>query len=151
MQPGCVRTPSVWDSSLNLGRMDCDVIDANPRQTNRPKRALTSVCMELTYKCRLLGLFPSTCFGRLCSHVAVALALLLQHPVRGESHNQRNTTGDVATLRCTCEHYTSDDCAIMPGSSHPITNTALLKLALLQTLLLLIVFKKRTTTIVMQQ
>ena len=40
------------------GRMDCDVIDANPRQTYRPKRALTSVCMELTYKCRLLGLFP---------------------------------------------------------------------------------------------
>jgi len=27
-----------------------------PRQTNRPKRALTSMCMEVTYKCRLLGL-----------------------------------------------------------------------------------------------
>jgi len=27
-----------------------------PRQTNRPKRALTSTCMEVTYKCRLLGL-----------------------------------------------------------------------------------------------
>jgi len=39
----------------------------------------------------------------------------------------------------------------MPGSSDPITNTALLKFALLQTLLLLIVFNKRTTTIVMQQ
>jgi len=27
-----------------------------PRQTNRPKRALTSMCMEVTYKCCLLGL-----------------------------------------------------------------------------------------------
>jgi len=27
-----------------------------PRQTNRPKRALTFMCMEVTYKCRLLGL-----------------------------------------------------------------------------------------------
>jgi len=38
-----------------------------PRQTNRPKRAPTSMCMEVTYKCRLLGLSlrPSllTCSG----------------------------------------------------------------------------------------
>jgi len=27
-----------------------------PHQTNRPKRALTSMCMEVTYNCRLLGL-----------------------------------------------------------------------------------------------
>jgi len=27
-----------------------------PRQTNRTKRALTSMCMEVTNKCRLLGL-----------------------------------------------------------------------------------------------
>jgi len=27
-----------------------------PCQTNWPKRALTSMCMEVTYKCRLLGL-----------------------------------------------------------------------------------------------
>jgi len=27
-----------------------------PPQTNRPKRALTSMCMEVTYMCRLLGL-----------------------------------------------------------------------------------------------
>jgi len=27
-----------------------------PHQTNRPKRALTSMCMEVIYKCRLLGL-----------------------------------------------------------------------------------------------
>ena len=27
-----------------------------PRQTNRPKRAPTSMCMEVSYKCRLLGL-----------------------------------------------------------------------------------------------
>ena len=49
-----VVTPSVWDWSS--GRMDCDVIDVNLRQTNWPKRALTSMCMEVTYKCRLLGL-----------------------------------------------------------------------------------------------
>jgi len=28
----------------------------SPRQTNRPRRALTSMFMEVTYKCRLLGL-----------------------------------------------------------------------------------------------
>jgi len=39
-----------------LGRMDCDVIDVIPRQTNLPKTALTSMCMEVTYNCRLLGL-----------------------------------------------------------------------------------------------
>jgi len=27
-----------------------------PPQTNRPKRALTTMCVEVTYKCRLLGL-----------------------------------------------------------------------------------------------
>jgi len=27
-----------------------------PRQTNRPERALISMCMGVTYKCRLLGL-----------------------------------------------------------------------------------------------
>ena len=27
-----------------------------PHQTNRPKRVLTSMCMEVTYKCCLLGL-----------------------------------------------------------------------------------------------
>ena len=44
------------------------------RQTNWPNRALTSMCMEVTYVCRLLGLFLSPCFGRFCSHVAVVLA-----------------------------------------------------------------------------
>ena len=27
-----------------------------PRQTNRPKTTFTSMCMEVIYKCRLLGL-----------------------------------------------------------------------------------------------
>jgi len=30
--------------------------------------------------------------------------VLHTHPVRGESHNQRNTTGEVATLRSHCGH-----------------------------------------------
>ena len=33
--------------------------------------------MEVTYKCRLLGLSLFPCFGRFCLHVAVALAWLL--------------------------------------------------------------------------
>ena len=49
-----------------------------PHQTNRPKRALTSKCMEVM-KVSLAWSFPSPCFGRLCSHVAVALAWLLHH------------------------------------------------------------------------
>ena len=42
----------------------------NPCQTNWTKRAL---------KRRLLGVSLSPCFGRLCLHVAVALAWLLRH------------------------------------------------------------------------
>jgi len=38
-----------------MEKMDC-VIDVTLRQTNRPKRALTSMCMEVTYKSRLLDL-----------------------------------------------------------------------------------------------
>jgi len=34
--------------------------------------------MEVNFKCRLLGLSLSPCFGRSCLHVAVALARLLQ-------------------------------------------------------------------------
>ena len=48
-----------------------------PRQTNRPKRALTSICMEVTYKCRLLGLSLLLALADFCSHVAVVLAWLL--------------------------------------------------------------------------
>ena len=47
------------------------------RQSFRPKRALTSTCIEVTFKCRLLWSFPSPCFGRFYLHVAVALAWLL--------------------------------------------------------------------------
>jgi len=43
-------------------------------QTFRPRKALTSICMEVTLKCCLLGLSRSPCFGRSCLHVAVALA-----------------------------------------------------------------------------
>jgi len=50
VQPGCVRTPSVWEAWIVTSSM------LNSRLTNRPKRALTSMCMEVTYKCRLLGL-----------------------------------------------------------------------------------------------
>jgi len=51
------------------GRMDCDVIDVIPCQANRPKRAPTSMCMEISYKCRFAWSFPS-CFGHLCSSLS---------------------------------------------------------------------------------
>jgi len=34
-----------------------------------------------------------------CSRYVYNAVILLAHPVRGESHNQRNTTGEVATTR----------------------------------------------------
>jgi len=52
-----------------------------PRQTNRPKRAVTSMFMKVTYV-SLVWSFPSPCFGWLCSHVAVVLAWLLHYPHR---------------------------------------------------------------------
>ena len=52
------------------GRMDCDVIDINSApDESAKKRTLTSMCMEVTYLCRLLGLSLSpwpillTCSG----------------------------------------------------------------------------------------
>jgi len=33
-----------------------------------------------------------------CSHYTYDGVILPAHPVRGESHNQRNTTGEVATV-----------------------------------------------------
>jgi len=58
---------------------------ATPRQTNRPKRALTSMCMEVTLS--VACLVPSPCFGRLCSYVAVVLAWLLHHFPSSKSLN----------------------------------------------------------------
>jgi len=34
-----------------------------------------------------------------CSRSTHIISVLRAHPVRGESHNQRNTTGEVATLQ----------------------------------------------------
>jgi len=56
--------------------MDCDVIDVNSAPDQSAKESSYFMCMEVTYKCRLLWSFPS-CFGRLCSHVAVVLPWLL--------------------------------------------------------------------------
>jgi len=56
VRPGCVRKLQCGIHPRTSGRMDCDVIDVTPRQTNRPKKAVTSMCMEVTYKRRLLGL-----------------------------------------------------------------------------------------------
>jgi len=36
-----------------------------------------------------------------CSRYTYSGAILHAHPVRGESHNQRNTTGEFATLHLT--------------------------------------------------
>jgi len=35
-----------------------------------------------------------------CSRYIYYGVILRAHPVRGESHNQRNTTGEIATLAC---------------------------------------------------
>jgi len=37
------------------GRMDCDVIDVNSAPDESAKES-SSMCMEVTYECRLLGL-----------------------------------------------------------------------------------------------
>ena len=44
------------------------------------QRELSSICVEVTLKCHFLGLSLSSCFGRSCLHVAVALAWLLHTP-----------------------------------------------------------------------
>jgi len=37
--------------------------------------------------------------------------VLHAHPIRGESHNQRNTTGEVATLDAAFTKTTCDQCS----------------------------------------
>jgi len=58
VRPGCVCTPSVWDWSSNVGKdgLDCAIIDVNSALDESAKRALTSMCMEVTCKCCLFGL-----------------------------------------------------------------------------------------------
>ena len=55
-----VESCSVWDWSSNLRKDGLWSMSSmlTPHQTNQPKRALTSICMdiEVTYKCRLLTL-----------------------------------------------------------------------------------------------
>jgi len=75
VRPSCVHTPPVW-AWTQKPRWARQLLVPSARQTNRPKRALTSMCMEITYMCRLLGLFLSPCFVWLCFHVAVMLAWL---------------------------------------------------------------------------
>jgi len=53
--PRLLSPASVWDWSLNLEGWIVTSSMLTTRQTNRPKSALTSICMEVTYKCRLLG------------------------------------------------------------------------------------------------
>jgi len=47
--------------------------------------------------------------------------VLHAHPVRGESHNQRNTTGEVATvctiLLCACVHRVKSEISLDTGTS----------------------------------
>jgi len=56
VRPGCVHTPSV---GLILEPQEGWIVTSlmlTPHQTNRPKRAFTSMFMEVTCNCRLLGL-----------------------------------------------------------------------------------------------
>ena len=76
VRPGYVRTPSVWIDPWTSVRMDCDVIDVN----STPDESAKEYCYFHMHGSHLyLSLawsFPSPSFGRLCSHVAVALAWL---------------------------------------------------------------------------
>jgi len=50
------HTFSVAIDPRTSGKMDCDVIDVNSAPDESVKETLTSMCMEVTYKCGLLGL-----------------------------------------------------------------------------------------------
>ena len=54
--------------------------------------------------------------------------ILHAHPVRGESHNQRNTTGEVASVECNISqsnHITYDGSCVRPSNCCVHVNTAL--------------------------
>jgi len=71
VRPGCVRTPAVWDWSSNIERID---VNSAPDELAKDSRNFHVYGSHLWLS--LAWSFPS-CFGRLCSHVAVALAWLL--------------------------------------------------------------------------
>ena len=54
--PGCCVLLQCGIDPRTSGRMDCDVIDVNFAQDESAKTALSSICMEVTYKRPLLGL-----------------------------------------------------------------------------------------------
>ena len=60
------------------GRMDCDVIDVNSALDESAKESSHFHVHGSHFQVSLAWSFPS-CFGRLCSHVAVTLAWLQHH------------------------------------------------------------------------
>jgi len=59
-------------------RIDCDVIDVNSAPDESAKESSDFHVHGSHLQMSLAWSFPSPCFGRLCSRVAVVLALLLQ-------------------------------------------------------------------------
>jgi len=57
-----------------LGRMDCDVINVNSAPDESAKECSYFHVHGSLLQVSLAWSFPSASFGRLCSHVAVALA-----------------------------------------------------------------------------
>jgi len=88
VRPGCVRTPDTFSVGLKP-ETSMVLLVPSALQPFRPKSAFTSVCMEVTFKYRLLGL-SLLALADFCLHVAVALAWLL-HLVR---------TNIITTSRC---------------------------------------------------
>ena len=61
------------------GRIDCDITDVNSAPDESAKESSYFYVHGSHLEVALAWSFPSPCFGRLCSHVAVALAWLLHH------------------------------------------------------------------------
>ena len=79
--PGCWVLLESGIDPRTWGRMDCDVIyvKSSPDESAKERFYLHVHGSHLLVS--LAWSFPSPCFGRLCSHVTVALAWLLHTPV----------------------------------------------------------------------
>ena len=108
----------------------------SPRRTIRPKRALISIFMEVTFKCCLLGHSLSPCFSRSCLHVVVALAFGL--PTLFSLNNLANSYQESSQVRWRA-------CHVWFGFGTLSLGCSALSLCLLFSLLLFVAFFTRRT------
>ena len=104
---GCNNIPSFLQRTTPIARSSCEGLNsAQPPHPGHSTILLQSeipsgMCANLrTVAASKIEIMLAISLIIACSRYIYYGVILRAHPVRGESHNQRNTTGEIATLAC---------------------------------------------------